>query len=42
MQGEEMDAAYKYNASVLNEQAQIVEAAGALKVQELGTQEISV
>jgi hypothetical protein len=35
MQGEEMNDAYRYNAQVLNEQAQIVEAAGALKIEEL-------
>ena len=39
MQGEEMNDAYRYNAQVLNEQAQLVEAAGGLKVEELGVAE---
>jgi hypothetical protein len=39
MQGSEMNDAYKYNAQVLNEQAQLVEAAGALKVEEIGVAE---
>lgn len=38
-QGFEINDAYAYNARVLQEQAQIVEASGALKIQQIGTSE---